>query len=208
MRKYRMPKVLYFVLVLILFVLTFDYTYAYFSAETTATGQLGVKRIAVQWYYTDGEELGGFPQDSTGTINMSATPLTLGEYNYIVYNGVQVSLILSPTVETPAYLRLKVEASYKNDSGIQVDCSQYVKLAISGSQLELFDMWTLEDGYYYYKTDEGLTEITSSSTISVCNHLYLDTNIGAIYGKEFTITLTAEMIQSSYGAADYLWFDQ
>ena len=205
MRKYKMPKILYAMLAIVLLVLAVDYTYAYFSARTTATGKMGMADMAVEWMqsYTIGDEYNfeNLPNSSTGEIDISENEIKRSTYTDIMYNGNAITLMLSATVETPAYCRIKLDASYiKTNSTEKVNCGQYIKLAYNGTLLEESYTWRFENGYYYYKSGSILTTLAKGNTMfDVANQLYLDPSSSSeIYGKELTIKLKVELVQSSY----------
>lgn len=206
MRKYRIPKVLYAILAMILLFLAVDYTYAYFSAKISVSGELGVADISIQWYRTDGTNYTGFSTSNVETIDISEIQLKRANYTAIKYNGSEITLLLSPTIETPVYCRVKLEATYTNSSKKTVDCSEFIKLAYNNTLIENSTSWKFENGYYYYKSGSTLTEITNGNAFSVANQLYLDQNSSSeMYGKDLVITLTAQIVQSSYGGAEYEW---
>ena len=213
MRKYKMPKILYAMLAIVLLVLAVDYTYAYFSANTTASGTLGMADISVKWmqsYYpsTDSEfpEYADLPESSVGIIDISENELKRSAYTNIKYAGNDITLMLSASIETPIYCRLKLDASYikTTTNGEQVtnetvDCSAYIKLALNNILLENSTNWKFENGYYYYKTGSTLNKISTNTIFDIANQLYLDSSSSSeIYGKELTIKLKADIVQADY----------
>lgn len=212
MRKYKMPKILYAMLITILLILAVDYTYAYFSANTTASGKLGMADISARWMqsYYEGENIvptySDLNVDAQGFVDISGSELKRSMFTNIVHVNNDITLVLATSIDTPVYCRLKLEASYeKNVSDGQqttkqtVDCTSYIKLAMNEEFLEDTAHWTLENGYYYYKTNGVLKKISSGITFNVANQLYLDPSSNSeIYGQELTIKLKAELVQADY----------
>lgn len=205
MRRYKIPVIMYVLLVVVLLGLGVGQTYAYFSAKAEAEGKLGLNTVTVQWYNT----ANGLAEISSGSTITVSGELKRGQYTAIQdASAKNITLTIRSGANIEVYCRVKLTATYTSNNQLK-DCSQYIVLAHNGTKLTdvANTNWEYEDGYYYYK-DTALKSIppTTGNTATLANQFYLSPDSSLdIYGKDITITLTAQLVQASHNANEYEW---
>ena len=229
MRKYAIPKVAYVILAVMMLCLSIGYTYAYFSAKHTASGNVTLGKIGISWVDLSGLDA-EIPQlfDDPLKIQVSSDQkLQRGNYCQLTAHtkldeeGETSQLVLGisngeGTVN--AYCRIQIIAKYTpKGSNTAEDCDPgWVQLGYN-SELLTSQGWFEDDGYYYYgsvntKDSEGkitkatLTELEASFSWPIANQLYLDPSADAeMLGGSMSITLVLEGVQTKHGAYQSEW---
>lgn len=223
MRKYRIPKALYICLISILVCLSVGYTYAYFSANSSATGKATINVVDVDWGNKNGNSVLTSQFADTNTITL-VNQLKRGKATKIQCtdksgNPRDVYLTMrNENGNVDVYCRIKIEATYINKQGQEVDFSQYLRLVNNVGTAETptyVDIasgatayWTYENGYYYYKTASTgkMKTVYVGDMINVAEYIFLDSASSVdMYGADVNIKLTLQAVQSSHDAYTSEW---
>lgn len=223
MRKYAIPRPLYFAIILTLILLSFGTTYAYFSSQTVAIADMSMHKVNVAWMDMKSDVNGndGFVESQFGSLTLNLTnKLQRGQPTHIqcvksgeskpseIFLGVNTS-----GSTTTVYCRIKLVATYINDAGATVDFSDDItpkhKYYSTGEEIRDVTAWKKDGGYYYYRsspTAKALMTIDRNSTIRFANYLYLSEDCDAdLLGRAATVSITVEAVQSSKEATKALW---
>ena len=216
MRKYAISKSVYIIWIAILLFLSIGYTYAYFSAIDTVTTNGVVHDINVSWRDENANDalLSTWFND-VSSIALSSE-LTRGDFVQIKALNKdtqlqEVKLKMANFGSTGAYCRIKITATYVNNSDEQKTCDDdWFELALAdGTDKNLItdNGWFYHEGYYYYGANvNNLTELSRNSGVTVADYIKLSTDSDAdIYGANISMTLTLEAVQSSNQAYKYIW---
>ncbi|MFQ6724092.1 MAG: hypothetical protein ACLRFE_01985 [Clostridia bacterium] len=234
MRKYTIPKPIYFTIVLLLLCLSFGSTYAYFSSHVEVSGTPILGKINLVWVdgITSNIIQQQYDDPDTAEINEAHTipvsgQLTRGAYVPIQtrdYTGSSQNVRLEVSnlnANASAYCRISISAKYTpQNSETEYTCPEgHLTLAFDydGEMMFLEDLgiWFYDNGYYYYgqveQDDEGnpvktLYELSPSSGLVVADHLYLSEDANPnILGASIRILITLEGVQSTYDAYKSVW---
>ncbi len=221
MRKYAIPKYMYILISALLLCFSLGYTYAYFSATAVVEGTVGMHRVQINWIHGAANNVDGLPiYAGSNTIALANglkrgvhTPIEVHQYSEgeKVYddNGepitVALNLGLQNASDVSVYFRIKLTATYENGDDV-VDISQYVILEsyTGGNYVPITNRgWFYHtDGYYYLGSSAiSLTEKYGGDYFIIAGYMYLDPAVGTeMYGKELSLLLKAEAIQSEHDA--------
>ncbi|MBQ7798218.1 MAG: hypothetical protein IJ371_03760 [Clostridia bacterium] len=191
MRKYAIPKVAYILLIMLIACLSIGYTYAYFSALSTANSTTSLGSIDIAWRDNNSLALMQTLFDDTKTTENEALSIALnsdlklkrGDYTEITANNVSgksstVKLeMLNDKATIGAYCRIRIDASYKHAEDIEATpCEDgWIQLALADgttNTLITSNGWFYhkatgsEYGYYYYGTKTTDTQ-TGTTTFKL-----------------------------------------
>lgn len=153
-------------------VLAFGGTYAYFSAKETANGTI-----------------------TMGTLGLAELTLTV-ETDKVVPGqdalSTPVTFKSSDKTDIPMIMLAKVEITDVDSASIEASATvNSTWEAVSG-----------HDGYYAYKGAGYKTAGTASESFTLVDHVYVDrTNGNSIMGKKLTVTVTVYAMQADYVSA-------
>lgn len=225
MRKYAIPKYIYILISALLLCFSLGYTYAYFSATAVAEGNVGMNRVQINWIYGSANDVDDLPiYTGSNTIVLAnglklgaRTPIEVHQYSAgekVYDNGdpvtVTLNLGLQNSSDVSVYFRIKLTATYE-ENGEDVDISQYVTLEsyTGGNYVPITSRgWFYHtDGYYYLGTSASkLTKTAVDDYFMVAGYMYLDPDVGTeLYGKEMSISIKAEAIQTEHDAHVSEW---
>lgn len=222
MRKYAIPRPVYFMIILMLILLSFGSTYAYFSSKVIATADMSMHNVNVAWADMSSEST--FSRDGLISANFSnindivlVNKLKRGEsvqIQCVDNKNATVDVFLSVATDeasTPVYCRIKIQATYNNGTE-DVDFSEHIqpkyKFPNSTGTLENVSIhdWVYENGYYYYKQSGNLKSINGNQTIRFANYIYLSEECSAdLLGREVSLSFTVEAVQASASAVSSVW---
>ncbi len=221
MRKYAIPRPIYFMIILMLILLSFGSTYAYFSSKVIATADMSMHNVNVAWADMSSES---FLRDALISSEFSdinnialVNKLKRGEnvqIQCVDKDGATVDVFLSVATDeasTPVYCRVKIQATYNNGTE-DVDFSEYIqpKYKYPNSTGTLSNVstygWVYENGYYYYKQGGNLKSIAGNNTIRFPNYIYLSEECSAdLLGREVSLSFRVEAVQASASAVSSVW---
>ena len=226
MRKYAIPRVAYVLLVLMIACLSIGYTYAYFSAEATATNDTELGKINIVWNASSTDKSGQVSNMFNNSSNIPIlSKIKRGEYTSILALGkeedelaITLRMSNSGDASVPAFCRLKIEATYTPLNGTETECDPgWIQLALGNeASKELIterstNGWFYDEytGYYYFGemyTNNGspvveLFELGEGQSLAVANYIYLDSSAPSeIIGATVNITLKLEGVQTTNDA--------
>lgn len=172
-------------------------TLAYFSDRDTVTNRQGAKDISIQLMELNWQTTG---REKAARME----PGMVIEKDPCVYNS----------CEADVYVRMRIELLDENGNEI-ISGNRYdailsalycheddVPLFDSGLSFSQNTAFVYENGWFYYKTEEGYTVLSpKESTPSLFDYLkipILKTEYNGIFDSEFTIRIIAQAVSATY----------
>lgn len=221
MRKYVIPRPIYFMIILTMILLSFGSTYAYFSSKVIATADMSMHNVNVAWADMSSETLArdSLMSNEFSDINniVLVNKLKRGEsvqIQCIDKKGATVDVFLGVATQDasiPVYCRVKIQATYNNGS-TDVDFSEHIqpKYKYPNSTGTLSSVstygWVYENGYYYYKQSGQLKSVNGNQNQRFANYIYLSEECSAdLLGREVSLSFTVEAVQANASAVSSAW---